>query len=173
MTWGDVSATPLLLDPTDTPIDVSKGDGPQFMITELSKKEKIAIELAEKANREKKKKLKERQAQQQATSALLASVTTPNRMNTPGRTPMSKAAQMVAGQVLAAKSKSMDSQLRASYGGSTPMMSGGGSTPFRTPVSTPRRSVTPAVKPLESGASTPARSTPAPAPSVTDNLLNI
>jgi protein DGCR14 len=177
MTWGDINATPLLLDPTDTPIDAANADGPQFRVPEMSKREKIAIELAEKNSREKKtKQLLQAQANAAATAALNAHVSTPMRMGTGGRTPLSKAAQIVAGKVFAARSAGkggnstgrLDSQLRASYGSSTP------STPFRTPGSTPshRGGMTPSVSVVPQS---PASNTkPAnPSASLTDNLLNI
>jgi len=48
-TWGSVEGTPLLLDPTETPI--SFGSGPSFKIPEVPKREKLGIELSEKAKK--------------------------------------------------------------------------------------------------------------------------
>lgn len=47
MTWGEIEGTPFRLDGSDTPIRPSSG--PSFRITETSRRENIALELAEKA----------------------------------------------------------------------------------------------------------------------------
>lgn len=47
MTWGEIEGTPFRLDGSDTPIRPSPG--PSFRITETSRRENIALELAEKA----------------------------------------------------------------------------------------------------------------------------
>lgn len=47
MTWGEIEGTPFRLDGSDTPIRVSTG--PSFKIVEASRRETIALELAEKA----------------------------------------------------------------------------------------------------------------------------
>lgn len=47
MTWGELDGTPFRLDGSDTPIRPSAG--PSFRITETSKRENIALQLAEKA----------------------------------------------------------------------------------------------------------------------------
>lgn len=47
MTWGEIEGTPFRLDGSDTPVRPSAG--PSFRITETSRRENIALELAEKA----------------------------------------------------------------------------------------------------------------------------
>lgn len=47
MTWGEIEGTPFRLDGSDTPVRPSVG--PSFRITETSRRENIALELAEKA----------------------------------------------------------------------------------------------------------------------------
>lgn len=48
MTWGEIEGTPFRLDGSDTPIRPSTG--PSFRIMETSRRENIALELAEKAS---------------------------------------------------------------------------------------------------------------------------
>lgn len=48
MTWGEIEGTPFRLDGSDTPVRPSVG--PSFRITETSRRENIALELAEKAS---------------------------------------------------------------------------------------------------------------------------
>lgn len=47
MTWGELEGTPFRLDGSDTPLH----SGPSFRITETSRRENIALELAEKAGK--------------------------------------------------------------------------------------------------------------------------
>ncbi|XP_037048566.1 splicing factor ESS-2 homolog [Bradysia coprophila] len=47
MTWGEIEGTPFRLDGSDTP--VRPASGPSFRINETSRRENIALELAEKA----------------------------------------------------------------------------------------------------------------------------
>lgn len=47
MTWGDIEGTPFRLDGSDTPVRPSAG--PSFHIVETSRRENIALSLAEKA----------------------------------------------------------------------------------------------------------------------------
>ncbi|XP_053661259.1 splicing factor ESS-2 homolog [Anopheles marshallii] len=57
-TWGEIEGTPFRLDGGDTPLHPSAG-GPSFRIVETSKRENLALQLAEKAaekSREKKAK---------------------------------------------------------------------------------------------------------------------
>lgn len=58
MTWGEIEGTPFRLDASDTPLRPSV-NGPSFRITETSKRENLALQLAESASekhREKKMK---------------------------------------------------------------------------------------------------------------------
>ncbi|PRP81987.1 hypothetical protein PROFUN_10481 [Planoprotostelium fungivorum] len=55
MTWGSVEGTPLRLDPTDTPVGIgSNGAGPTFRFSETSERERLAIELSDKAKQKSK-----------------------------------------------------------------------------------------------------------------------
>lgn len=47
MTWGELEGTPFRLDGSDTPLRTSSG--PSFRIAETSRRETIALQLAEKA----------------------------------------------------------------------------------------------------------------------------
>lgn len=49
MTWGELEGTPFRLDGSDTPIRPSGLSGPSFHIAETSKRETLALSLAEKA----------------------------------------------------------------------------------------------------------------------------
>lgn len=48
MTWGEIEGTPFRLDGSDTPVRPSTG--PSFRIVETSRRENLALELAEKAS---------------------------------------------------------------------------------------------------------------------------
>lgn len=62
MTWGEIEGTPFRLDGGDTPILASNATKP-YKIFEQSKRERLAIELAEKvSHRYRDKKLKAIQA---------------------------------------------------------------------------------------------------------------
>lgn len=57
MTWGEVEGAPFKLDGSDTPLP--RAQGPSFKMNEPTKREQLAIALAEKASerhRDKKKK---------------------------------------------------------------------------------------------------------------------
>lgn len=47
MTWGEIEGTPFRLDGSDTPLRTSSLGGPSFRIAETSKRETIALQLAE------------------------------------------------------------------------------------------------------------------------------
>jgi protein DGCR14 len=62
MTWGEIEGSPFRLDGGDTPVPTAISAKP-FRILEQSKREKLAIELAEKvSHRYRDKKLKAIQA---------------------------------------------------------------------------------------------------------------
>lgn len=71
MTWGEIEGTPFRLDGGDTPfLDTP---GPSFKIPDLPKREKLALELAEKVSqkhRELKKKAMQVARQQLSTYVL-------------------------------------------------------------------------------------------------------
>jgi len=66
MTWGEIEGTPFRLDGSDTPLRNSAGQGPQFRIPEVPKRDKLALELAEKAS--KSHRMKKVQALKQVTA---------------------------------------------------------------------------------------------------------
>ncbi|CRK97527.1 CLUMA_CG010916, isoform A [Clunio marinus] len=47
MTWGEIEGTPFRLDASDTPIRTTSFGGPSFRIAETSKRENLALQLAE------------------------------------------------------------------------------------------------------------------------------
>ncbi|KAK9806094.1 hypothetical protein WJX72_001140 [[Myrmecia] bisecta] len=49
MTWGDIESTPLRLDDDDIIADPSFGAGPQFSVAEVSKRDKLGRDMAQKA----------------------------------------------------------------------------------------------------------------------------
>ena len=65
MTWGEIDGTPFRLDATDTPL-VHKTSGPTFKIPDVPKRDRIGIELAEKAS--KAHRAKKEQALKQAAA---------------------------------------------------------------------------------------------------------
>ena len=50
MTWGEIEGTPFRLDGSDTPL-VHRTPGPLFKIADVPRREKLAMDLAEKASR--------------------------------------------------------------------------------------------------------------------------
>ncbi|KAH3759318.1 splicing factor ESS-2 [Pelomyxa schiedti] len=143
-TWGKIAATPLRLDPTDTPLDTTPG--PRFKVPEPPQREKIALALTEK----------------RAQNLRLQTITKPSspfRMATPS-TPSSRfGALSPAGHSLMNRlGKIADPQLRASYSTpivTTPSLTGRSTpTPFKAP--TPQ-APTPQVQPTprSSSAATP------------------
>jgi hypothetical protein len=58
ITWGNIEGTPLLLsEPTDTPIVVRDSEEPTFKVPELTKRELIALKLADQVQFKRKKKI--------------------------------------------------------------------------------------------------------------------
>jgi protein DGCR14 len=151
-TWGRLDGTPLLLDPTDTPLDLTPG--PSFKVPEPPRREALAMRLADKA----------KETQKAKSRAYAAS---------PYARPSSTTALSPAGRSLMASKLSSkrgivgaDMQLRASYnspavGGKGAQKSGGGG--FVTP--SPLPSPTPSPR-------APKAATPSHGSSITDNLLD-
>ncbi|GAB1608108.1 splicing factor ESS-2 homolog [Argonauta hians] len=114
MTWGEIEGTPFRLDGTDnTPLP--KTPGPTFKIPELPKRDRIALELAERAS--KAHRLKKQDALRRVTQRL----TSPSSLSpcfgmssTDKLNSMSPAAQRLANSSLRIKSNT-DKALRASY----------------------------------------------------------
>ena len=163
MTWGQVESTPYRLEGADEdslPVNVSAG-GPQFKIQDVPKRDRLALELAEKNSkfyRDKKNK-----AIEKARSHLKTPRSSTGNLTTRVAT-MSPAAQRLATAKLGIRIGT-DKALKAAY---TPTpkrseRSSGMSTPkVSSKLSNPDASATP------SSASSSLLST-----SLTDNLLNI
>ncbi|XP_014783666.1 splicing factor ESS-2 homolog [Octopus bimaculoides] len=190
MTWGEIEGTPFRLDGTDnTPLP--KTPGPTFKIPELPKRDRIALELAErasKAHRVRKQDALRRVTQRLSSPASLSpcfGMSGTDKLNS-----MSPAAQRLANSSLRIKNNT-DKALRASYSPSplrrhkspflSPDMQSPGSSSFR---STSSRSSTPGhvqdVDQYHQQAKTPTDSEKhsvghgvADSPSLTDNLLNL
>eukprot|EP01120_Amphizonella_sp_Union-15-10_P015725 TRINITY_DN8139_c0_g1_i1.p1 TRINITY_DN8139_c0_g1~~TRINITY_DN8139_c0_g1_i1.p1 ORF type:complete len:460 (-),score=112.40 TRINITY_DN8139_c0_g1_i1:40-1419(-) len=152
ITWGKIESTPMRLDPTDTPLDLSRTEStPQFRVPEPPFREKIGHKLAEKTRKR-------------------------NIMSSSSRgknTPLSSAGRDLV-EKLAKRSGSIeDRQLRASYG--TPVR--GNLTPKKTGSSskaalTPRVVIEGGKRSIEEigvGGSGKKRKSS----SITDNLIDI
>jgi protein DGCR14 len=161
VTWGNIEGTPLLLsEPTDTPIVARDSEEPTFKVPELTKRELIALKLADQVQFKRKKK---------STSQAGNSAT------------MSPAAQKLLQSTLAQKMKSPEFSLRAAYNSplnpptpTRPITKGATSslTPSRPP-STTKTVLTPVI---ESSRKKRKFSEEPPGPeltqhSLTDNLL--
>jgi protein DGCR14 len=55
MTWGEIEGTPFRLDAGDTPL-AARTPGPVFKIPEMPERQRLALELAEKASKTHRKK---------------------------------------------------------------------------------------------------------------------
>ncbi|KAK3084607.1 hypothetical protein FSP39_016183 [Pinctada imbricata] len=162
MTWGEIESTPFRLEN-----DVTATPGPQFKIPEVPKRDKLAMELAEKASKahrdKKEKAIKSMQARFATPSPKFGRSTT-ERINS-----MSPAAQKLAMSRLGIRTHT-DKALKASYTPSPSHRLPGEKTPFSlTPRLTPKSgSSTP------SGAKTPgSKREGADVSSLTDNLLQL
>ncbi|NP_001123264.1 nuclear protein Es2 isoform X1 [Nasonia vitripennis] len=155
MTWGQIEGTPFRLDGGDTPL-LHATQGPSFRMAEPPKREKLAMQLAEKAGeRNRDKKIK-------ALNAARRSLATPSPRSTIDRlSTMSPAARRLATQKLRISVSPSPNRLSSSK------------TPLRTPlfgIRTPNtpRATTPRVK-----TSAPNASPKPQTPVLTDNLLNL
>eukprot|EP00002_Diphylleia_rotans_P013280 TRINITY_DN2594_c0_g1_i2.p1 TRINITY_DN2594_c0_g1~~TRINITY_DN2594_c0_g1_i2.p1 ORF type:complete len:457 (-),score=110.67 TRINITY_DN2594_c0_g1_i2:171-1541(-) len=154
MTWGQIESTPLILDPSSSPLN-----GPSFKIPETPKREQIAIRLSEDATR----KLRDRQ---NPTNTLLKKHAVAKGAASPRL--LSPAAQRLAKATLASTRQGSDSQLRQSYRKATP-----------SPRSTPSASSSVNKGNQQRTAQTPQHSgetsveTQKPETSVTDDLLTL
>ncbi|XP_054730606.1 splicing factor ESS-2 homolog [Anastrepha obliqua] len=156
MTWGEIEGTPFCLDGSDTP--VRPNVGPAFTITENSRRENIAIALAEKVGE------KMRAQKQRAADTARKNINSPFiRSNMDRLASMSPAARLLATTKLGLCT--------------TPLMP----TPQRTPgAAIPRAKLTPKAansRKTPAGASNSAPSTPKQISSgkstLTDDLLKI
>lgn len=157
MTWGEIEGTPFRLDGSDTPLRSSSIVGPSFHIAETSKRETLALQLADSVNE--KHRSKKSKAMEAAKKSMCAS---PHVRNSLERlASMSPAARRLSSQRLGLS--------RESWGTPSPKIN-------RTSFITPKRSKnTPLVK-----VHTPARTqTPnnrrsySESTTITDNLLDI
>ena len=108
MTWGEIEGTPFRLDGSATPV---RTPGPTFKIPNVPKRDRLALELADKAS--KSRKAKKEEALQQANRLKF---TSPGQMSskTDRLGYMSPAAQRLASAKLGIRTGS-DKALRASY----------------------------------------------------------
>lgn len=154
MTWGELEGTPFRLDGSDTPIRSSAG-GPSFHIAETSKRETIALALAEKAGE------RMRNQKAKALEAARKNITSPHIRSTIDRlASMSPAAKRLASSSIGVKDFIMTPSPRSTTH----------SQKSHTPSPLIRRKTplvvhTPKHQPLNKSAVTPNR--------LTDDLLNI
>ncbi|KAL5016601.1 hypothetical protein ScPMuIL_006190 [Solemya velum] len=163
MTWGELEGTPFRLDGSDTPVN-SRTPGPNFKIPEVPKRDRIAMDLAQKAiknHRDKKEKAMKSVTARFSTPSPKFGKSTTERLNS-----MSPAAQRLVTSRLGIR-KNTDKALRASYSPSPVHKLPGDKTPIcLTPKSS--RSDTPS-----SFTGTPTRTPENKHVSLTDNLLNL
>jgi hypothetical protein len=153
-TWGRLDGTPLLIDPTDTPLDLTPG--PTFHVPDPPKREELAMRLADKA----KESMKARRQRTFATPS-----PSPYARPSPALSPAGRS--LITSKLSSARKTSLgaDLQLRASY--NSPAVragaraKGGAITPSPLP--------TPSPSPLAGAKS----ATPSHPSSLTDNLLDI
>ncbi|KAH9525453.1 Splicing factor ESS-2 [Bulinus truncatus] len=178
MTWGDIESTPARLDSTETMPDLTPG--PVFRIPAVPKRDRLALELSEKAS--KAHRAKKEEAIRQVTRRFASpspsakiGLSSAERLSS-----MSPAAQKLASKRLGIKT-STDKALLASY---TPTPSPTNRTPgSKTPIRrTPgsRRSHgslpgSPALSTPSSqrGSDTPTNDAAPDVPSLTDHLLKL
>lgn len=158
MTWGEIDGTPYLLDPSETPLLTPKGPGPTFKVPDVPRRDKVLLDLAEKASKAHRAKKQEAIKQCRASFSRTASPGTPkaDRLSL-----LSPAAQRLATKKFGVRLTS-DKALRDSY---TPSPSRTSSRSTPTPKST---KTTPKV--------TDAGNTPGKKPassSITDDLLQL
>jgi len=155
-TWGSIDGTPMMLDPSSTPGPIG---GPTFSIPETSRREQVAMNLADKATASFKS----------PKNIPLKRIATPKRSgNTPNKGTYTPRSPMTT-----------DFQLRKSYS-TTPTKLGVIASPISkrsTPISSPSIVVTPKSRnkrinrtPIDSLTN---NSTPTTSSSLTDNLLKI
>lgn len=154
MTWGELEGTPFRLDGSDTPIRLSAG--PSFHIAETSRRETIALALAEKAGE------RMRNQKAKALEAARKNITSPHIRSTIDRlATMSPAAKRLASSSIGVK----DYTIMTPSPRSMPL-----SQKSHTPSplirrKTPLIRTTPKQQPLSKSPVTPNR--------LTDDLLNI
>lgn len=104
MTWGEIESTPFRLDPSASPlISSSSASLPEFKIAELSDRERLALDLEEKANAARRKKKQEALAQVQKSLAPSPSPRSTPSPFVPGRTPTQSVTEKIVGMSPAAQ----------------------------------------------------------------------
>lgn len=159
MTWGRLDGTPLLLDPTATPLDLTPG--PSFRVPEPPPREQIAMRMADRAKAQKAQKAKA--ARSFATTPTSSS---PYARPSPSLSPAGRSlfASKLSSQRKTGAAVGADAQLRASYNSPSVRKEGaGGKGGFLTPSPLPTPSPSLHAKPA----------TPSHASSITDDLLHI
>ncbi|XP_055301973.1 splicing factor ESS-2 homolog [Sitodiplosis mosellana] len=152
MTWGELEGTPFRLDGSDTPIRPSAG--PSFHIAETSKRESIALALAEKAGE------RMRNQKAKALEAARKNITSPHIRSTIDRlASISPAAKRLASSSIGVK----DYTVMTPSPGSTPLSHKSHTPSPMIRRKTPLVRTTPKPGPLSKTAVTPN----------TDDLLNI
>nr|XP_010925823.1 splicing factor ESS-2 homolog [Elaeis guineensis] len=117
MTWGEIEGTPLRLDPEETPVGIGgSSEGPHYRIPQPPSRDVKAHSLSREAAR----KLRERSKMFQKPP-----LPSPARGGSasPSVRTLSPAAQKFVRNAIAKSSRSVDESLRASYRGSSPLMS--------------------------------------------------
>ncbi|GFN99431.1 Dgcr14-like protein [Plakobranchus ocellatus] len=178
MTWGELDSTPARLDPNSDDTLPSATPGPVFRIPAVPRRDRLALELSEKASKAHRAKKEEalKQVTRRFASPSQASklgLSSAERLNS-----MSPAAQRLASKRLGIRT-STDKALQASYTpspSSSPRLTPRGRTPNRTPTPGSKRSRaaslpgSPATPSSERGSVTPRQQQ---SPSLTDHLLNL
>ncbi|KAK3751881.1 hypothetical protein RRG08_047154 [Elysia crispata] len=180
MTWGELDSTPARLDPNGEDILPNTTPGPVFRIPAVPRRDRLALELSEKASKAHRAKKQEaiKQVTRRFASPSQASklgLSSSERLSS-----MSPAAQRLASKRLGIRT-STDKALQASYTpspSSSPRLTPRGRTPNRTPTPGSKRSRAPSL-PGSPAVSTPSSergdATPQQqaSPSLTDHLLNL
>lgn len=180
MTWGELDSTPARLDPGHEDLQPSSTPGPVFRIPEVPRRDRLALELSEKASKAHRAKKQEAIKQVTRRFASPAQASKLGLSSSERLSSMSPAAQRLASKRLGIRT-STDKALLASYTpspSSSPRLTPRGRTPNRTPTPRSKRSRAPSL-PGTPGVSTPSSErgslTPRkqPSPSLTDHLLNL
>ncbi|XP_065092625.1 splicing factor ESS-2 homolog [Ochlerotatus camptorhynchus] len=167
-TWGEIEGTPFRLDGGDTPLHPASA-GPSFRIAETSKRETIALQLAEKAAEQSRSK------KAKAIEAARRNIASPVIRNTFDRlASMSPAARRLATTKLGFTNTPSPLRTPSSSALKTPRLHSRKSRPTPSPAGIVRRK-TPAVVASSSGVSGTRETQESSGASVTltDNLLDI
>ena len=118
MTWGDIEGTPLRLEMEDTPIGIGgSADGPHFKIPAVPTRDEVAHNMSRSAAKN------IRQRKQHGQGGYTPSPRSAHGGLSPALGGLSAAAQKFVNKAMRKSSAGTDSNLRASYGGTTPSKS--------------------------------------------------